>query len=33
MGGGSKTDPKEEEDKIVKRILKELVFDKSRFLS
>jgi hypothetical protein len=33
MGGGSKTDPKEEEDKIVKRILKELVFDKSMFLS
>jgi hypothetical protein len=33
MGGGSKTDPKEEEDKIVRRILKELVFDKSRFLS
>ncbi len=33
MGGGSKTDPKEEEDKILRRILKELVFDKSRFLS
>ena len=33
MGGGSKTDPKESEDKILRRILKELVFDKSRFLS
>ena len=33
MGGGSKTDPKEEEDKIVRRILKDLVFDKSMFLS
>ena len=33
MGGGSKTDPKEEEDKIVRRILKDLVFDKSKFLS
>jgi hypothetical protein len=33
MGGGSKTDPKEEEDKILRRILKELVIDKSRFLS
>ena len=33
MGGGSKTDPKEEEDKIVRRILKELTFDKSMFLS
>jgi hypothetical protein len=33
MGGGSKTDPKESEDKILRRILKELVIDKSRFLS
>jgi hypothetical protein len=33
MGGGSNTDPKESEDKILRRILKELVFDKSRFLS
>ena len=33
MGGGSKTDPKESEDKILRRILKELTFDKSRYLS
>jgi hypothetical protein len=33
MGGGSKTDPKESEDKILRRILKELTIDKSRYLS
>ena len=30
MGGGSKTDPKESEDKILRRILKELTIDKSK---
>ena len=33
MGGGSKTDPKESEDKILRRILKELTIDKSKYLS
>jgi hypothetical protein len=33
MGGGSKADPKESEDKILRRILKELVIDKSKYLT